>query len=205
MKGMWLSAVAVSGAVLLTGCTMSPCSSGPQPSGGYRVTAHEPYDEQSQFTFSPTWSRDIDTVSPCGGPFGAGVGSQVEFSTMGAVDAGNYCTVGYAELTATSSTDAALFGPSDNHLAYTQVRSDNAFFFAVEDVQIGTCRGTLAFEVIRGRTPDGLFSTPVPGQYPPVVLYRLFFPDDGMDTNCPMCDDAFVAEIEPVAAERQYR
>jgi hypothetical protein len=197
MKGMWLSAVAVGGAVLLPGCTLSPCSSGPQPSGRYRVTVYEPYNEQSQFTFRSTSSRQSG-ASRCGGPFGAGVGSQVDFRTTGTVDDGNYCTIAFAELTATSSTDTVLFGPSHNHFVYLQLRSDNAFLFALEDVQIGTCRGALGFEVIRGYAPDDLFSTPVPGQYPPVVLYRLFFPDDGMDTNCPMCDDAFVAEIEPL-------
>jgi hypothetical protein len=195
MKRVWL--VAVGGAVLLTGCTMSPCSSGPQPSGRYRVTAHEPYDEQSQFRFSTALTRSFASAR-CGGPFGAGVGSQIEFRTTGAVDDGNYCTVATAELTATSSTDTVLLGLPDNDVVYLQTRSDDAFFFAVEEVQIGTCRGSLGFEVLRGNAPDGLFSTPVPGQYPPAVLYRLFFPDPAMDTNCVMCDDAFVAEIEPL-------
>ena len=195
MKGTWLGVVAVGGAVLLTGCTTSPCSSGPQPSGRYRVTAHEPYDEQSQFTFDSLRTRRLGDASRCDGPFGAGVGSQLEFRATGTVVNGNYCTVASAELTTTSSTDAALLGPSDNAFARRALEGDNAFFYAVEGVEIGACRGALGFEVIRGRAPDGLFSTPVPGQYPPVVLYRLFVPDPWTDMNCPMCDDAFVAEI----------
>jgi len=192
---MWLGVVAgFSGALLLNGCTLSPCSSGPQPSGRYRVTAHEPYDDGGPFTFTSTLSRHSATTR-CGGPFGAGVGAQLEFRTTGTAENGNYCTIASAELTATSSPDAALLGPSNDFFTLRQVQSDNAFFHAAEDVQIGGCRGALAFEVIRGRAPDGLFSTPVPGQYPPVVLDRLFFPDDWMDTNCPMCADNFAAEI----------
>jgi len=193
----WISrsAIVIGGALYLAGCSTDPCSA-LQGSGRYRVTLHEPYTEQGPFTYSSTLSRQA-VDSRCGGPFGAGTGAELEFRTTGTFvkhDNGS-CTLVAAELTATSA-GAVVLGPSSNAFARLQVESLNSYFFGADNVEVDGCQGTFAFEVIPGIAPDGLFSTPVPGQYPPAVFYRLFVPDDTADPACTMCDDAFVAQLE---------
>jgi hypothetical protein len=194
----WISrgAIVFGGALYLGGCSTPPCKSGPQASGRYRVTVNEPYTEQSQFTYNPSLTRHT-VPDRCGGPFGAGAGAQLEFRTTGTfVKRDDDCTLVAADLTATSA-DAVLLGPSSDSSALLQVQQTNAYFFGAEEVETGGCRGTLAFEVIAGRAPDGLFSAPVPGQYPPAVLYRLFEPElNDAAPTCLFCDDAFVAQLE---------
>ena len=195
----WISrgAIVLGGALYIAGCTTQPCRSGPQASGRYRVTVHDPYTEQGQFTWDSVLSRRVAT-NRCGGPFGAGTGAELEFRTTGTFvknDNGS-CTLVTAEMTATSA-GATVLGPSEDIFALLQVQGINAYFYAAQEVEVDGCRGTLAFEVIRGRAPDGLFSAPVPGQYPPAVLYRLFVPENAdAGPTCSLCDDAFVAELE---------
>ena len=194
----WISrsAIAIGGVLYLAGCSTDPCSA-LQGSGRYRVTLHELYTEQGPFTWDSLLSEQ-STPDRCGGPFGAGTGAELEFRTTGTFvkhDNGS-CTLVAAELTA-NSAGAVVLGPSSNTFARLQVESLNAYFFAADEVDVDGCRGTLAFKVIPGRAPDGLFSAPLPGQYPPAVLYRLFVPESGdAAPTCALCDDAFVAQLE---------
>ena len=196
----WISrgAIVIGGALYLAGCAPHPCSA-LQGSGRYRVTLHEPYTEQGPFTYMSTLSKHVGETR-CSGPFGAGTGAQLEFRTTGtfAKHDNGTCTLVTAELTATSA-GAVVLGPSSNAFALLQVHALNAYFFGAHLVEVDGCRGTLAFEVLPGLAPDGLFSAPVPGQYPPAVLYRLFVPESGdAGPTCAICDDAFVAELERV-------
>jgi len=192
----WQGAIVFGGVLSFAGCSTPPCKSGPQASGRYRVTVNEPYTEQGPFTFNPSLTRQT-VPDRCGGPFGAGTGAQLEFRTTGTfVKRDDDCTLVAADLTATSA-GAVVLGPSSNSSALLQVQQTNAYFFGADEVETDGCRGTLAFEVIAGRAPDGLFSAPVPGQYPPAVLYRLFEPEQNdAAPACLFCDDAFVAELE---------
>ena len=196
MSSISRGAIVIGGALCLAGCSTPPCKSGPQASGRYRVTVNEPYTEQSQFTFDINLTRQT-VPNRCGGSFGTGAGAQLEFRTIGTlVKRDNDCTLVAADLTATSG-DAMVLGPSSDSSALLAVQQTNAYFFAANEVETAGCRGTLAFEVIAGRAPDGLFSAPVPGQYPPAVLYRLFQPEQNdAAPTCLFCDDAFVAQLE---------
>jgi hypothetical protein len=189
-------AIVIGGALYLAGCSTPPCKSGPQASGRYRVTVNEPYTEQSQFTFDSNLTRQT-VPNRCAGPFGAGAGAQLEFRTIGTiVKRDDECTLVAADLTATSG-DAVVLGRSSDSSGLLEVQQTNAYFFAADKVETGGCRGIVAFEVIAGRAPDGLFSAPVPGQYPPAVLYRLFAPEQNdAAPTCLFCDDAFVAQLE---------
>ena len=62
--------------------------------------------------------------------------------------------------------------------------------FATADVSFDACRG-LTLEIF-GASANGAFSTPVPGDYPPVGVYRLFVPSEG---TCSICDDNFACQL----------
>jgi hypothetical protein len=63
--------------------------------------------------------------------------------------------------------------------------------FATADVSFGGCRGEMVLEIF-GASADGAFSMPVPGEYPPVGVYRLFLPSEG---TCSICDDNFAGQL----------
>ena len=62
--------------------------------------------------------------------------------------------------------------------------------YAVEEVTVGSCTGTLLIEVFGG---TDIYAAPVEGQSPQVILYRAFFP--GGVGICKTCDDNFVVQF----------
>lgn len=180
-------------AVLLAGCHLDPCYQGIDPQARYRIDVQELYTAQGDFTFeiSRTRSEGLAVACPTTQD-GVGPGSVFELQATGTMnDTTGSCSIGTGEiLSAPSSID--LIGPASDWHAKSVGGAGTPLLYATSDVSLPGCTGSMAFDLLPGDLRNGILATPQPGEVPPVVFYRYFFPTSG---SCVECNDNFVIQL----------
>jgi len=156
------------------------------------ATIVEPYTPNGDFTYDPQVVHGFGSTTPCPGNDGLVQGASVEFRTAGTVDNGTKnCQLIEAKTIAVPAPITAVSDSTDP-LVSAQVARDQSIIYSAENVSVNGCDGPYAFALISGSAPGGIFSTPVPGMRPPVILYRLFLPTSNA---CQLCFDSFVVQL----------
>jgi hypothetical protein len=169
-----------------SGCTDHFCNTEADSSSRYRADILDRYDEQSRYKFSGMSVADPSSTGTCAGMDGIQDGAAIELqATSESIDHVRGCRYIVADVVGVPQP-TVLNGPSSNTIR----ENGNEFMYAVEEVTVGSCTGTLLIEVFGG---TDIYASPVEGQSPHVILYRAFFPG-GVGT-CKTCDDNFVVQF----------
>jgi len=177
----------------LVGCgVVEPrlCDDDVSAGGRYGVSLIELQDDMSMFRSNPgaTTAAYYKASGSCSGRDGVLPGSTLVLQGEGKfLHSSRACSIVRARI-------EELPSPSTIEGARTDAPSGlavQAAIFATADVVFGECRGQMAIEIF-GASANGPFSTPVPGDYPPVGFYRLFVPSEG---PCSICEDNFAGRL----------
>lgn len=183
-------------AVFVLGCHNRLCSdAGIAPNGRYKASVVELYNAQSTFTYDPT----IGTGMPsCAQIDGLGPGIPLEMQGIGTVDDhSGTCELIAADLVSLPPQIMPGDGSAVREETYAAAQvSADGLIHASQQVTIAGCAGGYAVNVYAGSsTPplSSVFDTPVPGQLPPAILFRIFVPV--ANSTCQLCEDNFVIQF----------
>lgn len=176
----------------LAGCGGGLCNENIDQHGRYQIDAVDVYNQQSKFIFNGARAAYYMSTGACSGVDGIDTGALLELQATGSVSDGTKdCQYVTANVTS-APQQITLQGPSSDPYATADARYGDTFMYAVENVAVAGCTGVMVLNLFGGGAEGGLFSTPVEGDFPPAILYRLFLPSTGV---CQPCDDNFVIQL----------
>jgi hypothetical protein len=180
---------------------MSTCVPDVEPGRTYRVTLLEVYDENASVLYEPDRIPTGPFWPSCAGRDGISVGEHLEFTVARDPDEAQElrtCRVPYATISPREAFEVehyGYFGHSVNDLA-----------FAVSNARVHLADGcTGQWLLTHFILQKELFTEPVPGKRPPVLVRREFirFRDNPMcalpgepEDPFPYCADVWVARLE---------
>ncbi|HVV52723.1 MAG TPA: hypothetical protein VHO06_23890 [Polyangia bacterium] len=186
---MWSVVLAAGGLLAPTGagCSARMCNDQIDSNALYQVTVVQAYTAQSTF-LDPS---PIDPNSSCGASSPIAAGTQFQLQAHGAATReGQSCLVVQSEAVG-SVGSVSIEGPPANMFANNILTSSPYFMTAGGHVTLATGDGDLILGFRTAGGSGGIYATPVPGQYPQVVLDTYFYPA----TNNPSCGDEFVVQL----------
>ena len=130
-------------------------------------------------------------METCAGSDGLGAGSVLEVQAKGTVSNPG-CKVVAADI-AGAPTQISLLGPPETQQGVIVVKAGGTgFMIAGARASTPAGEGDLVLDFRTGGASGGIFATPVPGDLPPVVLQRTFYPKQD---PLPRCLDQFVIHL----------
>lgn len=166
-------------AVAEAGCALHMCNDEISPSGRYQATIVEVYDARTTFKGNPPTS----TMETCAGSDGLGVGTVLEVQAKGTVSNPG-CKVVVADITS-APAQVSLLGPPETQLGVAALKSGGpGFMIAAAHASTPAGDGDLVVDFRTGGASGGIFAMPVPGDLPPVVLDRAFYPAQAPFQRC---------------------
>ncbi len=174
------------------GCSEPLCEPALSPKETYSVHLIDDYTSASRFTYSGvTGDRYPGSVGSCQAIDGFEIGASFTLRGHGEQSyRNNLCEYVTADFE-NPPAGLTIVGPSTNALALNRAMATEGLY-AVADVKTSSCEGAILVELFNGGSAGGFFSTPVDGDRPPAVIYRLFVPSTG---PCQICDDNFAASV----------
>jgi hypothetical protein len=184
---------------LTLGCDPQRCWEAADPSARYAVDLVDLYNAQSRFKYFPAEGDSyVASGGSCAGIDGVAPGASLQLQATGETDdRSKSCRVVTANLTAAPAA-LTLSGSSSNAAAMQDVLGRAGFMYALEDVVVAGCSGTLVLKLFHSLGAGDLYAAPVDGQPPTVILYRLFLPapmSTPASAGCSPCDDNFVVKV----------
>jgi hypothetical protein len=173
----------------LTSAACSPrmCNEQIDPGALYQVTVVQAYTAQSTF-LDPS---PIDPNSSCraSGPIAAGTQFQLQ-AHGSAIREGGSCLIVQSDVVG-SVGSVAIEGPPTMMFVTNILTSSPYFMTAGGRVTLATGEGDLILGFRTAGGSGGIYATPVPGQYPSVVLDAYFYPAE----NNKSCSDEYVVQL----------
>jgi hypothetical protein len=174
-----------------SGCSEPPCDSALSPNATYSVHLIDDYTSASRFRYSVVNGDSYPGAGRCQAIDGFQVGAAFTLHGNGEESArNNICEYVTADLEG-APTGVTVVGPGTDALALNRTAGTEGLY-AVADVKTSDCAASILLKLYGGGAAGGMFSTPVDGDYPPAVIYRLFVPSSG---SCQVCDDNFAASV----------
>lgn len=174
------------------GCGEKLCDPELSTSGSYTIHLIDAYTAGGPFQYSiALGDSDPESSGSCQGI--DGLQPNASFTLRGNGEASErhdlceYVTAAFG----TTPNALTIVRPTTNMQAIHQAMGTDDLY-AIADVKVGTCSGTIVVELFSTAATGGIFSTPVDGALPPAVVYRLFLPSTG---PCQACDDNFAASV----------
>jgi hypothetical protein len=191
------------------GCDKKLCVEGLNIGTTYKVTVLEPADSNSQYGVQISISQGRDfgiggsvlDVSTCGAGFDLVAGSTFLLKPVSKED----MMACYGFIGDVSSLEGAQGAQLARQLSGPTMGSGNLLWTETYEFQKGACSGQWQFSLYSSNSPP--LNTPVPGEYPPVLLLRKFEPytttdlqscllPDSKLTGSSTCEDYFVVKLE---------
>jgi hypothetical protein len=179
------------GLVLIAGCTPRLCDDHLSTSGRITVRVLDIERENGQFKYNPgRTGAYVDSTGSCTGFDGLVADSSLELRVTGTADDPNHTCRRITASVVSLPSPTVLTGDNPRAPAKLPVAGD---LYGGADVTIQDCPGQIFLELF-GASEKGPYSTPVAGEAPPEVLYRLFFPSAACSR---ICDDNFAVQLAP--------
>jgi hypothetical protein len=179
-------ALGVTLAGVVAGCRLQMCNDRIDASARYRVTVVDLYNAQSMFTNPDPIGLD----NSCAGIDGLAVGNTFELQAHGTVSTVG-CMLVLADIVS-GVGQATVLGPPETVGGIVAAKKGSGFMTAGAYVATSSGDGDLILELRPGGGLGGIYATPVPGQYPPLVLDRSFYSSNNSQT----CLDEFVVQLD---------
>lgn len=162
------------------------CNDEASQSGHYQVTVVEAYDATTTFKGTTLAS----TRPTCPTSDGLLAGARLEVQGKDTVARGG-CKSVVGDIVSTPP-EITLQGPPVSQLGTAEAKDGTDIMVAGAHVTMPAGEGDLVLDLRAGGASGGIFGTPVPGNLPPVILLRTFYPAADPFQRC---YDEFVVQM----------